>query len=556
MASRLFSNRRAPLKKATTLISKQTLEKAIQEGHALADLLIEKDSQGDVLEKVQEAVSFLTSILKKAPLDMQQEGASSLDDYLDDAVMPDMAQKIKQDVDMIAKLKNAAPTTSTPVMAGGENWVSDRDEDGSPEKPELAEVPRMAAKKVDPLFATPKKAAPVAPATPAPNKPSADINQLSSDTLAKMQKALAGSEDLMNDKAAQAFIAAIAETLMNRPVETEQEAAPAAPAAAAPAPLPVAASLKMFAGLNLIGSEAIDKTAGTWMNQYEIEQAVEMLGSDPVLGPAARFLQAFAEEVNNNSDGWPYWQAPARAAGKLMDLVKAGVDARYRGSKSAVTSSDVARALSPIKAFMTTKGAQAGMVMPKLATAQGGSFINDGDTGDVIESGGRTPEIEAAHKEIDDNTGIKRPATEAPIKFASDMTTGKAVKLMERVGEDLKKLYLEVKPVTQVLDSRPVRDAVESVFRAYDFFGEGVKAINKLRIQEENEAAAVEVKDKNKKKTGGVDPKLNNEGRSDEGDSHPDFCECADCTHNALHDSEYKTSSLFGLSIASEEDEG
>jgi ribosomal protein S27AE len=131
--------------------------------------------------------------------------------------------------------------------SGSDNWVSDR-VDGKPEEPVLAEVPRLASKNAD-LFYGKKKAAPVPVAPAAPAKPSADITQLSSDTLAKMQKALAGSEDLMNDKAAQAFIAAIAEELMNRPVEVEQEqpAAPAAGAVAPPAPMPIAASFTALA---------------------------------------------------------------------------------------------------------------------------------------------------------------------------------------------------------------------------------------------------------------------------------------------------------------------
>jgi hypothetical protein len=283
-------------------------------------------------------------------------------------------------------------------------------------------------------------------------KPEADINQLSSDTLAKMQKALAGSEDLMNDKAAQAFIAAIAETLMNRPVETEAPEAPApaaaapAPAApaATPAPMPVAASA--LGGLYLASAEEEEaKTAAT----------------------------------------------PPGISEELMHKLKS----EYPGEKD--------KAYATAWKIHNDKSAAIHILnlAAKAASGQGGSwFVSQKSEGlQVDESGGRTPEIEEAHSKQDDNTGIKRPATEDISKFAGDMTTNKAVKMVEKLGDQLKALYLEAKPVTQVLDSRPVREAIESVYRAYDMMGEAAKVLNKLNMQEESEAAALEVKEKNKK---------------------------------------------------------
>jgi len=441
MASRLLA-RRQQKKKATTIVSKQTLEQAVQEAQALVEQLINSNAQDSRLDQLQEVISFLESVLKKSSLEMQQEGASTLDDYLDDAIMPEMAQKIKQEVDMIANMKNAksdpiaAPVAT--IASGSDNWVNDREEDGKPKTPEVVEVPRMAGNKK----AAP---APVAPAAPAPapvKKPNADITQLSSDTLAKMQKALAGSEDLMNDKAAQAFIAAIAEELMNRPVETEAPEVPAPAAAVAPAPVVAA-----LGGLYLAAAEDEDeesKTAAT----------------------------------------------PPGISEELMHKLKS----EYPGDKEKAYATawtihnDKSAALKVLNAAA------------KAASGQGGSwFVQNDETFTLVEDGGRTPEIAGAHGEQDDKTGIKRPATELPSKFAVEMTTNKAVKMVERLGDQLKALYLEAKPVTQVLDSRPVREAVESVYRAYDMMGEAAKVLNKLNMQEESEAAALEVKDKNKK---------------------------------------------------------
>ncbi len=50
---------------------------------------------------------------------------------------------------------------------------------------------------------------------------------------------------------------------------------------------------------------------------------MDRFAGHPILGPAARFLEAFKEQVNRKSDGWPYWKQPAHAAGKLMYLLHA-----------------------------------------------------------------------------------------------------------------------------------------------------------------------------------------------------------------------------------------
>lgn len=103
-----------------------------------------------------------------------------------------------------------------------------------------------------------------------------------------------------------------------------------------------------------------------WMNRWEIEDACDRFKADPVLGPAARFLHAFQQEVDRHSDGWPYWSPPSRAARKLMDLL-------YRHQRNAYpqpaapTAADVRRCLTPIKAFMTRRGTAAGMVLPPLS---------------------------------------------------------------------------------------------------------------------------------------------------------------------------------------------
>ncbi len=104
------------------------------------------------------------------------------------------------------------------------------------------------------------------------------------------------------------------------------------------------------------------------MNRFDIEEAEARFANDPVLGPAARFLRAFQREVDQHSDGWPYWSAPSKAASRLQALLyghlRAGMGA-YPELPPA-TAADVRRTLGPIKAFMTRRGNAAGMQMPEL----------------------------------------------------------------------------------------------------------------------------------------------------------------------------------------------
>jgi hypothetical protein len=111
------------------------------------------------------------------------------------------------------------------------------------------------------------------------------------------------------------------------------------------------------------------KTA--WMNQYDIEEAVQRFANDPVLGKAARFMKDFMDEVNSHSDGWAYWQPPSRAAKQMMELLRRGEENqrnRYTNAPQAeITEKDFLRALAPIRAFYTRRGNAAGMQFPKVA---------------------------------------------------------------------------------------------------------------------------------------------------------------------------------------------
>jgi hypothetical protein len=93
-----------------------------------------------------------------------------------------------------------------------------------------------------------------------------------------------------------------------------------------------------------------------FMNEYEINAAVDRFSNHPVLSKATKFLAKFRDEVNANSDGWPYWSRPVVSAKKLMTIIMHPEQATEQSLKAAIT---------PIKAFYTRHGAKAGMLFPK-----------------------------------------------------------------------------------------------------------------------------------------------------------------------------------------------
>jgi hypothetical protein len=92
-------------------------------------------------------------------------------------------------------------------------------------------------------------------------------------------------------------------------------------------------------------------------NEYEIEWWCERYSADPLLSCAAQTLRSLKDAVNGCSDGWPYWQAPARSAQTLVGLL---ADADRRGAPHGLTTADLDRAYRPIKAFRTRYSAKYG----------------------------------------------------------------------------------------------------------------------------------------------------------------------------------------------------
>lgn len=95
-----------------------------------------------------------------------------------------------------------------------------------------------------------------------------------------------------------------------------------------------------------------------FMNQWDVENAVQRYSKHPILGPATKTLENLVEWANSNSDGWAYWPKPARSAAKLMELIERDGTWQFRnGEREDVTAVEYRKALSPIKAFRTKQGA-------------------------------------------------------------------------------------------------------------------------------------------------------------------------------------------------------
>ena len=110
-------------------------------------------------------------------------------------------------------------------------------------------------------------------------------------------------------------------------------------------------------------------TQHMWMNEWEVAEAAHAFSAteQPNLYRAAQVLGNLVEWTNSNSDGWPYWRKPANAAKSLMDMLNEAMNAQRRGDDWDVRPTDVTKALSPIKAFLTRQGVDHAAVLPWAA---------------------------------------------------------------------------------------------------------------------------------------------------------------------------------------------
>lgn len=134
-----------------------------------------------------------------------------------------------------------------------------------------------------------------------------------------------------------------------------------------------------------------------------------------------------------------------------------------------------------------------GVTHPHTDTPQKFASIHDpaenAETSSVLEGDKSIPE---GKDEEEDNTGVTHPPTELPKAAAAAITLDKALRLIETITEELQGIYLDAKAITTVNETRPVRDAVESIFHSVKALGNAQKVLAKQKKQDEEEAAAAE----------------------------------------------------------------
>jgi hypothetical protein len=88
-----------------------------------------------------------------------------------------------------------------------------------------------------------------------------------------------------------------------------------------------------------------------WMNQADIEWAASQRHSCPNVRKGLRLLLRLMQAVNEQSDGWPYWKAPSRAAEKLQTLLQTAGNLNH-GTHGTITPAQLKAAITPIRVMV------------------------------------------------------------------------------------------------------------------------------------------------------------------------------------------------------------
>jgi hypothetical protein len=112
-----------------------------------------------------------------------------------------------------------------------------------------------------------------------------------------------------------------------------------------------------------------------FMNDAEIEEAAARWRDHPVLGPATRTLASLQAWTDTQGDGWAYWQAPRKAAARLINLILRDGTAQYvfDDERADATTDELLAAYTQIKRFRTAHQADFEIVDPSPATALPGT---------------------------------------------------------------------------------------------------------------------------------------------------------------------------------------
>ncbi len=91
-----------------------------------------------------------------------------------------------------------------------------------------------------------------------------------------------------------------------------------------------------------------------WMNRNDIEILNRNQHACPNVRKGVRLLYRLMQAVDAQSDGWPYWKAPAEAADKLMDLIRTAGNIWY-DTRGTITDAQLKAAITPIRRMVTVQ---------------------------------------------------------------------------------------------------------------------------------------------------------------------------------------------------------
>ena len=89
-----------------------------------------------------------------------------------------------------------------------------------------------------------------------------------------------------------------------------------------------------------------------FMNQGDIEWAASQHHECPNVRKGVRLLLRLMEAVNQQSDGWAYWNAPSKAVEKLVDLLQTAGNLNH-GTHGTISVVDLRKAITPIRTMIT-----------------------------------------------------------------------------------------------------------------------------------------------------------------------------------------------------------
>lgn len=511
MASRMITRR-----KATFLVTQQTLTTAMKEAMQLAKSLPPNDPRAqELMQKYNE----IANVLRSNP--------GNQDNY-DDAKNPQVAQQLKAAVDRIAQLKNEGrQPMAQPAVASAkdahqhleclecehsgfknqqelDNHMADKHKSrlaskesqsrGEPMSSRLFARKKRVTSEDEMLDAAPEAVAGDAPAeplpepgmepapaaapAPAPAPPTAGngFANLPTEALSVIMEALTKIDQFETNPAIVGAIGAVADELKNRPV-TPAQPEPAKAASKKVAVTPPGREEQVKA---LKKEPGIDNPwAVAWESYNKSHESGDEKEATAPLGWESA-VQTMSSAGVQNAPVVAHWM---KAEGYTPH--KASFLVRRRGG--AYWNAKFAAALPEIQKKAGLKTAENPGIPPvneDTMEAVTGQPHEVKEIGEAHRDREGVAEVEK-HEGYPGDAGVKITMPQDLEKQAAAETSevSKALKTATTIEKKLGELYMDAKAICHVNGSAQVRDAIEGIFDVKNKFAEAMKVLNKHEMQ-------------------------------------------------------------------------